>query len=195
MLAETGSTIHYVRTENLELKVETYKFASIEYRINLKTPQGKAQVVELIKKMDVFLESFRPGVMERLGLSPKEVHQINLKIIYVRLSGYGQSDKSAGHDSNYLAKSGIISKFVFSKDGKPGIPGNIVADYCNGSLATFLQILTAKNSPKKSNIVIDSSMTFNTSYYSQPELLRKDDDCCVPYEGKVFELENINFKL
>ena len=144
MLNETGSTIHYIRTENLELKIETFKFISIDYKIDLKSKDGKEQVLEMVKKMDVFLESFKPGVMERLGLGPSEIHKVNPKIIYVRLSGYGQSDKAAGHDANYLAKSGVMTKFRFNADGKPGLPGNVVADYCNGSLATFVQILAAK---------------------------------------------------
>ena len=144
MLFDTGSTIHYVRTENLELSIETFKFGSIDYKIDLKSLAGKQKVLELVKTMDVFLESFRPGVMERLGLSPREVHEVNPKIIYVRLSGYGQADKAAGHDANYLAKSGLMTKFRFNAESKPGLPGNICADYCNGSLATFVQILAAK---------------------------------------------------
>jgi len=143
----------------------------------------------MVKTMDVFLESFRPGVMERLGLGPTEVHKVNPKIIYVRLSGYGQADKSAGHDANYLAKSGIMTKFRFNPDGKPGLPGNIVADYCNGSLATFVQILAAKKLSKRDYVVIDSSMTHNTAYYSQPELLAISDAKLSPYLGKIAELE------
>lgn len=123
----------------------------------------------MVKDIDVFVESFRPGVMERLGLSPKQIHEVNPNVIYVRLSGYGQKDKRAGHDANYLAESGIMSKFVTTPGGKPGIPGNVVADYINGSLATFIKILHARRL-KQQKIVIDSSMTENTMYYSQPVL-------------------------
>jgi hypothetical protein len=71
MLNETGSTIHYIRTENLELKIETFKFISIDYKIDLKSKDGKEQVLEMVKKMDVFLESFRPGVMGEAWSWPK----------------------------------------------------------------------------------------------------------------------------
>ena len=71
----------------------------------------------MVKSMDVVVESFRPGVMERLGLGPKEIHEANPNTIYVRLSGYGQSDTAVGHDSNYLAKSGLLSRFTSVADG------------------------------------------------------------------------------
>jgi hypothetical protein len=58
MLNETGSKIHYIRTENLELKIETFKFISIDYKIDLKSKNGKEQVLEMVKKMDVFLFCF-----------------------------------------------------------------------------------------------------------------------------------------
>ena len=73
------------------------------------------------------MESFRPGTMEKMGLSPKEIHDINPNVIYVRLSGYGNEKsnytKIAGHDINYISVSGILNKFKrTSKNSIPAPP-------------------------------------------------------------------------
>ena len=70
-----------------------------------------------------------------------------------------------------------MSKFVTTPGGKPGIPGNVVADYINGSLATFIKILHARRL-KQQKIVIDSSMTENIMYYSQPVLFSQSNEMC-----------------
>ena len=61
--------------------------------------------------------------------------------MYARLTGYGQNDKRAGHDAQYLSESGLLNRFRPDERSPPVFPGNIVADYCAGSLATFVQIL------------------------------------------------------
>ena len=76
--------------------------------------------------------------MERLQLSPVEIHKINPNTIYVRLSGFGQDDLRAGHDGNYLAQSGLLTRFRANEHAIPTYPGNILADYCAGSLSTFM---------------------------------------------------------
>lgn len=97
---------------------------------------------EIIPHIDVLLESYRPGVMEKLGLGPEQVHSINPKIIYARLSGFGQVQSKyrerAGHDINYLALTGVLNKFKrLAKGNAPTIPANIVADFASGSLHLF----------------------------------------------------------
>lgn len=134
--------------------------------------------------MDIFIESFRPGVMERLGLGPQEIFEVNPHALYVRLTGYGQLCKTAGHDCNYLAASGVLERFRAGQGDLPAYPGNIVADYCAGSLACFTQILEAKRA-KRIKYIIDSSMTHNLAYYSQPELLSNSDGFSKPYEGPI----------
>jgi alpha-methylacyl-CoA racemase len=93
---------------------------------------------ELVPKCDIFLESFRPGVLEKMGLGPSELHNIKPDIIVARLSGWGPYEseykKLAGHDMNYLAVSGILDKFKRTRDGNPVSPGNILADFSAGSL-------------------------------------------------------------
>ncbi|KAG1467701.1 hypothetical protein G6F56_004259 [Rhizopus delemar] len=77
--------------------------------LNLKDPKAKQVFLKLCEKSDVLLDPFRPGVMESLGLGPQVVSKVNPKLIYARLTGYGQSGStSAGHDINYLAMSGVL---------------------------------------------------------------------------------------
>ncbi len=104
--------------------------------VNYETEEGYQQIVEEIKKADILVEQFRPGAMAGFNLSFEEVKKINPNIVYVSVTGYGQSgvnkDK-AGHDVNYLAETGLLS---LNKDenGKPVIPGFQVADIAGGSL-------------------------------------------------------------
>ena len=121
--------------------------------MNLKAQEDRATLLnEIIPTIDILLESFRPGVMERLGLSPEEVHKVNPRLVYIRLTGFGQQPSeyrdTASHDSNYLAVSGLLSKFRFTdnQDGFkqiPVMPGNIIADYASGSLGSFVLALQA----------------------------------------------------
>lgn len=146
--------------------------------LDLKNPKDKEQLLtEIIPKVDVILESYRPGTMEKLGLSPQVVHKINPKVIYGRLSGYGQIEtkyrQRAGHDINYLATSGILNKFRrVSKANAPSPPANFLADFASGSLHLFTQILHALYL-KKPNTIIDCSLTHSTMYLSQLELLKE----------------------
>ena len=121
--------------------------------VDLKNPEQVKMVLDdIIPNVDVLMESFRPGVMERLGLGPEQVHKVNPSLVYVRLTGFGQMPSeyrdTASHDSNYLAIAGLLSKFR-QKDqpgqekGIPNVPGNIVADYSSGSLGSFALTLQA----------------------------------------------------
>jgi alpha-methylacyl-CoA racemase len=99
----------------------------------------------VLPHVDVVLESYRPGVMERLGLGPEVCHDVNPNLIFVRLSGYGQAESenrlAAGHDMNYLAMAGILDKFRRYKKQHPVFPNNILADFACGSLYCFNLIL------------------------------------------------------
>ena len=103
-------------------------------KLDLKTEKGKAELVQHIKHADVLLESFRPGVMDRLGLGYKKVKEINPSIVYCSMTGYGVDGPLANfgsHDLNYLALSGVLSQIADS-NGKPIIPKNTLADYAGG---------------------------------------------------------------
>lgn len=98
---------------------------------------------ELIPRIDIIFESFRPGVMESLNLGPEDIHAINPKVIYVRISGFGRDpklevSKKAGRDLTYLASSGILSKMRRNnKTGAPAVPANILTYYASGAMFTL----------------------------------------------------------
>lgn len=105
--------------------------------LNLKQKEGVDTALKLIAKADVVLESFRPGVMEKLGLGYEAVQKVKPDIIYCSISGYGQEgvlSKLGNHDINYMALSGVLAQFK-DQAGKPVHPSITVADYLGGFAA------------------------------------------------------------
>ena len=141
----------------------------INITIDLKSEDGISLVKELLRGIDILLEGNRPGVMEKIGLGPEIVHNINSKTVYIRLTGWGQEGEmknDAGHDINYLALSGVLS--LLGKEGSPPEPPiNLVADYGSGTMfavvSGLLGIYEVKNSNKE-NIVYDVAMFEGVSY-------------------------------
>ncbi len=113
--------------------------------LNLKKPEAVAMVKELVKEYDIVMEQFRPGVMDRLGLGYKDLKAVNPKIIYCALTGYGQSgplSHHAGHDINYLARSGNMSYAGRQATG-PVLTNMQIADLAVGSMNSVVGILAA----------------------------------------------------
>ena len=113
--------------------------------INLKTPEGVAQVRELAKTADGFLEGLRPGVMERLGLGPDVLLSDNPKLVYGRMTGWGQTGPyapAAGHDINYIALSGTLHT-CGRKGDKPTPPVNYLGDFGGGGMMLAFGMVTA----------------------------------------------------
>ena len=113
--------------------------------VNLKTDEGRAIVQALAQDADVFLESFRPGVCDRLGVGYAELSARNPRLVYASLTGYGQTGPyrdRPGHDLNYIAMGGALG-FLFGEGGRPFIPLNILADFAGGGLYTALGICLA----------------------------------------------------
>jgi alpha-methylacyl-CoA racemase len=114
--------------------------------LDLKQPQGVALALSLVGKADALIEGFRPGTMERLGLGPAECLQANPRLVYGRITGWGQTGplaQAAGHDLNYIALSGALD--AIGRAGQPPTPPlNLVGDYggaaylCMGMLAALL---------------------------------------------------------
>ena len=113
--------------------------------LNLKHPKAIAIVKQLIQEYDIVIEQFRPGVMEKLGLGYEALKAVNPALIYCSLTGYGQTGpmaKAAGHDCNYLARSGNLAMAGY-RDAGPA-PMNIqIADICVGSMNSVVGILAA----------------------------------------------------
>ncbi|XP_002714167.1 alpha-methylacyl-CoA racemase isoform X1 [Oryctolagus cuniculus] len=138
--------------------------------LDLQRPQGVSVLRRLCARADVLLEPFRCGVMEKLNLGPEILQQENPRLIYARLSGFGQSgrfSRVAGHDINYLALSGILSK-LGNSDKNPYAPLNLLADFGGGGLLCALGIVMALFERTRSGKgqIIDANMVEGTAYLS-----------------------------
>ena len=113
--------------------------------LNLKSVEGREIFKKLATESDVIIESFRPGVMNRLGIGYEEISKLNEGIVYCSLTGYGQTgpySKLPGHDINFVGYSGILG-LIGEKDGKPVIPGVQIADLGGGALMALSAITMA----------------------------------------------------
>jgi alpha-methylacyl-CoA racemase len=138
--------------------------------IDLKKPEGASIARKLIRTADGLIEGFRPGVMERLGLGPEILLDENPRLIYGRMTGWGQTGpyaKAAGHDINYIALSGALHSYGRAGD-KPTPPINAVGDFGGGGMllafAMLAGILHAKATGKGQ--VIDCAMTEGSAILS-----------------------------
>jgi alpha-methylacyl-CoA racemase len=149
--------------------------------IDLRSPQGPAQALELLEHADALLEGFRPGVMERLGLGPDVVSQRNPRLVYGRITGWGQEGPMAhlaGHDIDYIALSGALA--TFGPRGAPPLPPqNLVGDYGGGSLYLVMGMLAALLEAKASGrgqvvdaAIVDGSASLLSLYLGR--LVRGD---------------------
>jgi crotonobetainyl-CoA:carnitine CoA-transferase CaiB-like acyl-CoA transferase len=106
---------------------------------DLKTEEGRRSLEPLLKRADILVEQFRPGVMDRLGLGYEAIRKVNPKVIYCSITGYGQDGPralEAGHDLNYQAATGLLSL-------SPGMPAALVADIAGGAMPAVMNILLA----------------------------------------------------
>ena len=113
--------------------------------VDLKHPKGVELVLRLTERVDVLIEGFRPGVMERLGLGPDAVAALNPRLIYGRMTGFGQSGPlahAAGHDIDYIALAGALEPLGRAGD-KPVPPLNLVADFGGGGMLLVCGVLAA----------------------------------------------------
>ncbi|HEY8565317.1 MAG TPA: CaiB/BaiF CoA-transferase family protein [Beijerinckiaceae bacterium] len=113
--------------------------------VDLKSPAGRAALDPYLKRADILVEQFRPGVMDRLGLGYEAAAALNPGLIYCSISGYGQAGPragEAGHDINYQARSGLLS-LAPGVPGAPATPAALVADIGGGSMPAVLNILLA----------------------------------------------------
>jgi alpha-methylacyl-CoA racemase len=105
-------------------------------RLDLKAPRGRMAALQLITRADALIEGFRPGTMEKLKLGPDECLAVNPRLLYARMTGWGQSGplaRTAGHDMNYIGISGALGLFDPSPDARPAIPP-LVGDMGGGGL-------------------------------------------------------------
>src|SRR3954463_2546463 len=129
--------------------------------LDLKDKAAIAQVLDLLAGADALIEGFRPGVMERLGLGPDVVLARNPKLVYGRMTGWGQEGplaNAAGHDINYISVTGALA--AIGPNDKPVPPLNLVGDYGGGALYLVVGLLAALLEARKSGEgqVVDVAM-------------------------------------
>lgn len=135
--------------------------------LNLKSPEGVSVLLSLVDSADVLIEGFRPGVMEKLGLGPDVCLERNPGLIYGRMTGWGQDGplaKTAGHDINYIAISGMLSAFG-DRDRPPPTPLNVVGDLGGGAMFLLSGVLAAlvERSQSGQGQVIDAAISDGTA--------------------------------
>ena len=133
--------------------------------LDLKDQSSKDILKPLIETADIIIEQFRPGVMKRLGLDYESIKKINSKIIYVSITGYGQTGPKkmvAGHDLNYIGNTGLLSLSMGTKE-KPTVPPALIADIAGGSYPAIINILLAlrKRDLHQTGSFLDISMSDN----------------------------------
>jgi alpha-methylacyl-CoA racemase len=159
ILAEAGATVIKIerpgggddmRAYAPRLGPESVNFALLNrgkrsIAIDLKDPGAVQRLTSLLRKADVLVEQFRPGVMDRLGLGYDAVKAINPGLIYCAITGYGQAGpraQAAGHDLNYQAETGMLMLSA-GADGTPVIPPALIADLAGGAYPAVINILLA----------------------------------------------------
>ena len=140
--------------------------------LDLKSREGIEIALELIEQGHVLIEGFRPGVVEKLGLGPTECFQRNPKLVYGRMTGWGQEgplSSSAGHDINYIGLAGPLAH-IGRNGHPPSVPLNLVGDFGGGSLFLIAGILAALVAVSNGNDgqIIDAAMVDGAAYLASP---------------------------
>jgi len=156
-------------------------------RVNLKDARGREVLFALVRASDVVLESFRPGVLDRLGCGYAALQEVNPAIVYCAISGYGQDSSlrdRPGHDLNYLALAGLLG-LTGDADGAPVQPAGQIADLGGGALMAAFGILAALRERDRSGEgqLVDISMTDGTLSWLVMVAARFLADGVVPRRG------------
>ncbi len=166
MLADMGAdVVRLERAEGAGLGSGSWNFTHRgrpSVGCDLKKPEGREMMLRLCESADALVEGFRPGVMEKLGVGPDEVLARNERLVYGRMTGYGQDgpmSSVAGHDINYISIAGALGQFQRSGE-KPLFPLNMVGDYGGGAMllafGVLAGIIEARTSGKGQ--VVDAAM-------------------------------------
>lgn len=169
LLADLGADVVRVdRTEASGLGVQFPRRNDVHGRsrrslaLDLKAPSAREAVLRLAERADVLIEGLRPGVTEKLGLGPADCMGRNPRLVYGRMTGFGQSGPlaaAAGHDINYIALSGALHA-IGPRGGPPVAPLNLVGDYGGGALYLALGVMAAIYERQRSGKgqVVDAAM-------------------------------------
>ncbi|CAL9286318.1 CaiB/BaiF CoA transferase family protein [Streptomyces sp. SudanB52_2052] len=136
--------------------------------VDLKSPDGPDQVLGLAARADILIEGYRPGVAERLGVGPEHCRARNPRLVYGRMTGWGQDGPlahRAGHDIAYLAPTGVLG-MIGRPDEPPAVPANLLGDYAGGSLYLVVGVLAALHHARATGTgqVVDAAIVDGTAH-------------------------------
>jgi alpha-methylacyl-CoA racemase len=147
---------------NADFRTEVMHRGRRSVAVDLKHPQGAQVVLDLVADADVLLEGFRPGVTERLGIGPEACAEVNPRLVYGRMTGYGQDGplaQAVGHDINYVAQSGLLA--LVGRHGQPPTPPlSLAGDFGGGGMVLALGVLAAVWEAQRTGLgqVVDAAM-------------------------------------
>lgn len=157
---------------NADFRTEVLHRGRQSVAVDLKSPEGRDVVLTLVGEADALIEGFRPGVAERLGIGPQDCQDRNSRLVYGRMTGFGQDGPMAqavGHDINYVAQSGILS--LIGRAGQPPTPPlSLIGDFGGGGMILAMGILAALWEARSSGRgqVVDAAMTDGAALLGAP---------------------------
>ena len=177
MLADLGAEVVRIEREGTQIVNPVVERARHRVAVNVKSDEGREFCLKAARGADVVLEGFRPGVMERLGLGPDVLLEANPRLVFARMTGWGQEGplaQAAGHDINYIAITGALHA-VGEKGGLPVPPQNLVGDFGGGSMYCVLGILAALYERERSGrgqvvdaAIVDGVTSIMSFFFGQP---------------------------
>ena len=187
LLADMGADVIRLSrkgNEGLENKYDIHNRSKRSITADLKNKDTVNEILKLIDQVDVVFEGFRPGVMEKLGLGPDVCLKRNPKLIYGRMTGWGQDgpmSKLAGHDINYISLSGALNS-IGRKDSNPIPPLNLIGDYGGGGMHLAFGIVSGLIHSLKTgegqvvdSAMVDGSLSLMSFFYSLKEMGHWED--------------------
>lgn len=181
LLADLGATVLRIeRREPVELGLKRPRQYDLLLRnrssiaLDLKDSRAVSMALQLIGKADALIEGFRPGVMERLGLGPDICLEHNPRLVYGRITGWGQSGPlahTAGHDLGYIAITGVLHA-IGRRDAAPAVPLNLIGDYAGGGLYLVMGLLAGLLEARSSGqgqvvdaAIVDGTASLATTFF------------------------------
>ena len=187
LLADMGADVIRIGkkgTEGLENKFDIHNRSKRSITANLKNQKTINEILKLIGQVDGVFEGYRPGVMEKLGLGPDICLERNPKLVYGRMTGWGQEgpmSNLAGHDINYISLSGALNA-IGRKDSNPLAPLNLIGDYGGGGMHLALGMVSGLIHSLKTgegqvidSAMIDGSLSLMSFFYSLKEMGHWED--------------------
>ena len=187
LLADMGADVIRVGrkgTEGDENKYDIHNRSKRSITADLKNKDTISEILKLIDQVDVVFEGYRPGVMEKLGLGPDVCLERNPKLVYGRMTGWGQEgpmSKLAGHDINYISFSGALNS-IGRKDSNPIPPLNLIGDYGGGGMHLAFGIVSGLIHALKTgkgqvvdSAMVDGSLSLMSFFYSLKEMGHWED--------------------